>query len=116
MYEYDWEAGLPKEYHSATVPPAALEKFEDEALSARRIKGFDTHGKLSYYYHTYVINRERFDEEGLFEESEAYRQEVTAWRLYTSVWLVRKYEAGALCDCASRLVKPSYTISESCPA
>lgn len=115
MFGYNWKAGLPVDCDPATVPPVALEKFEDESAYARRIKGFDTQGKLCYYYHTYAISRERFDEEGLFDECEAYRQEVTAWRFYTGGWLVRKYEAGVRGDCAARLVEPSYSISESCP-
>ena len=116
MYDYNWKAGLPKESESAAVAPVALEKFADKTAYAQRTKGFDSHGKLCYYYQTYALYRERFDEEGLYDESEAYRQEVTAWRLYSGGWLIRKYEAGAQGDCADRLVKPSYCISESCPA
>lgn len=64
MQGYNWKTGLPKDSSPATALPVALEKFEDETACARRIKGFDTQGELCYYYHSYAINRERFDEEG----------------------------------------------------
>lgn len=116
MQGYNWKTGLPVESGPALVPPVALEKFEDKPACALRIKGFDSQGRHCYYHHSYAINRERFDEEGLYDESEAYRQEVTAWRLCIGGWLVRQYEAGAHGNCADRLVKPNYLISATCPA
>jgi len=116
MHSYNWKTGLPRESGPATVAPVALEQFVDEEASARRIKGYDHLGIMCYYHHAFALGRERFDEEGLYDENEAYRQEITAWRLYTGGWLVRKYEAGAHGDCAGRLVNPDYWISETCPA
>lgn len=116
MSGYNWKTGLPRECHPATVPPVVLEKFEEAALNALRVKGFDPLGKLCYYHHAYALYQECLDEEGLYGESETFRQEITAWRLYTGSWLVRKYEAGAHSDCAKRLMKPRFWISGTCPS
>jgi hypothetical protein len=116
MHKHDWKSGLPAESKPATVPPVRLEQHRDESAQARRVKGYDPLGKLCYYHHAYAINRERFDEEGLYDESEAYREEVTAWRLYTGGWLVRNYTAGEHGHCAGRLKKASYRLTGACPA
>ncbi len=115
MYDYNWKTGLPVKNVPTTIPPVALEKFQDETAHALRVKGFDSQGQFCHYHHAYALNRERFDEEGFYDENEAYRQEITAWRLSGGGWLVRKYEAGAHGDCAGRLMKPDYWISETCP-
>jgi hypothetical protein len=113
---YDWQNGLPPESLGATVTPLTLESFADKMAYARKTKGYDAAGALCFYHHAYSMPNERFDEDGIFQESEAHYQEVTAWRLYTGDWLVRRYEAGEQGVCGSRLVPPSYAVMSSLPA
>lgn len=115
MVEHNWKCGLPRECRPATVPPVVQEKFEEESLGAVRIKGFDPLRELCYYYHSYTLCQESLDEEGLYGEFETFRQEITAWRLYTGGWLIRQHEAGPQGDCASRLAKPRFWISAADP-
>lgn len=83
-----WHDLLTAEWADKVIRPNSFRVFQEFEIPARRVLGFDHHGRPCFCAHDYRLMDQRSDDDEEFYETLAYGESVTAWRLHDDRWLV----------------------------
>lgn len=86
---HPWQIGLPANWRECVVVPFRFDIYWEYQVDAARVLGCDASGAPCYSAHRYVLTRLRYEEDEIFYEVIAYRDERFAWLLQDGQWLVR---------------------------
>ncbi len=108
----DWQQALPAAWRTAAITPLSFAIHRDYEMPAARTLGYDQAGLACYYQHTFALGEPRSDDDEEFYEELVYGEEVQAWRLNDTRWLVWRVvrKEG---DCRGN--RGSYSFAEDMP-
>lgn len=107
----DWQRGLAAVYRAQAVVPQRYQLHVDEGACARKLNGYDVHGRRCYVCHDHTTVNEAFDIDE-FPLAVAVRHERhTAWRLQSGAWRVHVDRVERLDSCTPHVVNETYDVA-----
>ncbi|MGV8891548.1 MAG: hypothetical protein ACOH2K_01070 [Burkholderiaceae bacterium] len=88
----DWQQALPSEWQAAAVVPIRFATYREYEMLAARSLGYDAQGNPCYCRQAFVLDTLRSDDDEEFYEVIAYGEEIQAWRLHDTRWLIWRIE------------------------
>jgi hypothetical protein len=107
-----WCEGLPKEWQEQVIAPLVFEIQREYEVAARRVIGKDEDDAPCYCDYRYALTELCCDDADVFFEAPTYAEELTAWRLRDTRWLIRR-RIITRDDCES--ARAFYCLSENMP-
>jgi len=106
-----WAVFLPRAWQDAVDAPLYFERHVEYEMSAERVIGYDVDDSPCYTAHHFDLTSLASDDDEDFYEVVTYSEEMAAWRLRDSRWLIFRRIQKLHCKDSSSF----YTISTEMP-
>lgn len=98
-----WQTRLPSELQGIVIAPSRIESFHDDSIPASKWRGYDQHGQMCYYHHTYTLWQDHFDDDDEPCLLQLEAESLEAWRCEDGSWRRRLQRHGTPGACRGGL-------------
>ncbi|NTV11463.1 MAG: hypothetical protein HGA47_11900 [Zoogloea sp.] len=110
-----WQETLGFAPQQPLVEPARFTLHLDHAARAEKLIGVDHGGTPCFYFHSYVLDEDRFDEDEMPYVADVFMERMVAWRCQDGTWMRHLIQLDRLEHCPSRILHAGLAVMEAAP-